>query len=289
MTELAGDQLDGNDVRVSMDDLTDEPDGHASALAVPLVADSIASPRLVYGGLDLRHPDGADQAYSALYFEVARSGELGRVTFEGLDAVRGSRGEQWPYKVVDHAQDGWVYLVEGAGWLRERHAYEMRHYKTPLLDTHQHYLFVFHDEFVEAIAEGIWFDLADRDDQLAAPPTHPLSPLSPELPNETFASAQGLVWQLQRSPRGDAELLQASRYCSQRVYQFNLTLDGQTRESASIWVRTTRHGLVSRFTRPWPVGEVARTEGFAQPSDFAQQWETYLAEVAQRRSQMGKQ
>ena len=270
------------------EDLNDALDGQASALAVPLVADSVAPPRLVYGGLDLRNPDGADQAYAAFYFDVARTGDLGRVTFEGLDAVRGSRGEHWPYHVVDHTSGDWVYLVEGAGWLPERHAYEMRHYKTPLLETHQHYLFTFHDEFIEAIAEGIWFDLADRADPLAAPSTHPLSPLPADLPGETYTSTQGLVWELQRSQHSDAELLRASRYCSQRVYQFNLTLDGATREAASIWLRTTKNGLVSRFTRPWPIGEVARAQGFAQPRDFDEQWANHLAEVAQRRRQMDK-
>jgi hypothetical protein len=30
-----------------------------------------------------------------------------------------------------------------------------------------------------------------------------------------------------------------------------------------------------------------RLEGFAQPTDFLEQWETYLLEVAQRRRQMG--
>jgi hypothetical protein len=56
-------------------------------LVVPLAADSVGPPRLVYGSLNLHSPGGVDQAYTALYFEVARSADLGRVTFEGLDAV----------------------------------------------------------------------------------------------------------------------------------------------------------------------------------------------------------
>jgi len=80
-----------------------------------LTADSVASPRLVYGGLDLSAPEG--------------SNELGRVTFEGLDAVRASRGEYLPFDV-------------------------------------------FHDEFAEAIAAGIWLDLADRANPFAPPGSH---------------------------------------------------------------------------------------------------------------------
>jgi hypothetical protein len=135
---------DGNDDGVATGDGVGSPAAEAHAFAVPLVADSVASPRLVYGTLDLRSPDSADQGYAALYFEVARSGDLGRVTFEGLDAVRGARGEYPPYGVDRYEPDDWVFIVQGSAWLSERHDYEMRHYATLLLDTHQHYLFAFH-------------------------------------------------------------------------------------------------------------------------------------------------
>ena len=66
-------------------------------MVVPLIADSVASPRLVYGGLELSDTGEMDPAYPALYLVVAGSGDLGRVTFEGLDAIRGSRGEYLPF------------------------------------------------------------------------------------------------------------------------------------------------------------------------------------------------
>jgi hypothetical protein len=66
---------------------------------VPLTADSVASPRLVYGGLDMASDAGRDDACTAIYFVVAGSGSLGRVTFEGIDAVRGARGETLPYDI----------------------------------------------------------------------------------------------------------------------------------------------------------------------------------------------
>ncbi len=95
------------------------------------------------------------------------------------------------------------------------------------------------------------------------------------------------MWELRRSPRSDADLIRDSRYCSQRVFQLNLLLDGTNCESATIWLRTLDGVLVSRMTRPW-VGEVARMEGLARPADFSEQWEGYLAEVAQRRRQLGR-
>ena len=75
-----------------------------------------------------------------------------------------------------------------------------------------------------------------------------------------------------------------SRLCSQRVFQFNLVLDGDNREAASIWIRAVDDTLVSSIRRPW-VGEFGRVEGFAPPEDFSPQWEAYLDEVAQRRRQ----
>jgi hypothetical protein len=38
------------------------------------------------------------------------------------------------------------------------------------MNTHQHYTFAFHDEFIEAIAEGIWFDVTDPARPLPSPP-----------------------------------------------------------------------------------------------------------------------
>jgi hypothetical protein len=87
-----------------------------SALAVPdvpLAADSVAPSRLVYGSLDLASDTGRDDAYTAIYFAVAGNGSPGRVTFEGLDAVRGARGETLPYELRQPRQAGtWVFTVD---------------------------------------------------------------------------------------------------------------------------------------------------------------------------------
>lgn len=74
----------------------------------------------------------------------------------------GPRGETPPYEITKaRAAGDWVFTVEDSSWLAERHHYEMQRYSTPLLEAHQHYVFQFHDEFAEAIAEGIWLDAAD--------------------------------------------------------------------------------------------------------------------------------
>ena len=79
-----------------------------------------------------------DDGYAAVYFPVAGSGALGRVTFDGLDAVRAARGEMLPYDLtVPQAAGEWVFTADGSPWLGERHHYEMQRYSTSLLDTHQ--------------------------------------------------------------------------------------------------------------------------------------------------------
>lgn len=232
---------------------------------------------------------GRDASYPAVYFEIAGSRALGRITFEGLDAIKAARGELLPYGTAKPRTPGdWMFTVGDSPWLAERHHYEMQHYSTPLLETHLHYVFQFHDEFAEAIAEGIWLDAPDPSRPFDRPAQHPLDPLPGSLPGERFLSPSGIEWELRRSPRADNELSNGSHLCSQRVCQFDLVLDGRTSEGASIWLRT-RNGLTtSRFVRPWPSGELARLEGLAQPTDFTEAWEACLAAVAERRHTIGR-
>ena len=79
-----------------------------------------------------------------------------------------SRGEVAPY---DDGNDfsSWVYVVENSAWLGERHAYEWGNHETPLLETHQHYLFrVVHEGSVaEAAASGV---------KVSVPPVRPAAP-----------------------------------------------------------------------------------------------------------------
>jgi hypothetical protein len=261
----------------------------ARSVEVPLTADSVAPPRLVYGGLNLAPDADRDNAYAAIYFAVAGNGQLGRVTFEGIDAVRAARGETLPYDISPpRTREEWVFTVDESPWLAERHNYEMQRYSTSLTDTHQHYVFQFHDEFAEAIAEGIWIDIADPARPYATPARHPLAKLDPGLPHEQFQSASGIQWELRRATASDAELISASRLCSQRLYQLNLVLDERSREGASIWLRTRNGRTVSRLARPWPGKELGRREGIARPGDFEDAWNNYLADVAQRRREMGR-
>lgn len=278
-----------DDVRMAKNDPDAQLILSARSVEVPLVADSVAPPRLVYGSLDLASGTDVDDGYAAVYFRVEENGLLGRVTFEGLDAIRAARGETLPYDIRPRRERGdWVFAVDDSAWLAERHHYELRRYSTPLTDTHQHFVFQFHDEFAEAIAEGIWFDIADPARPQARPARHPLAELDTGIAGERSRSVSGIDWEARRAPGPASELISGSRLCSQRLYQLNLLLDGHSREGASIWLRTKNGRTVSRLVRPWPGGELARREGVVGPDDFEVPWESYLAEVARRRRQMGR-
>jgi len=258
----------------------------AHPLAVPLQADSVLSPRLSYRhAAPFTGTDGPD----AVYFPLPHpeTGQ-GRVTFEGLDAVRAGRGEYMPYAcAVPYTRGDWVYEISDSPWLLERHTYEFEHYQTPLIGSYHHYLFRFHDECVEVIAQGIWFDVPDPARPSALPVDHPLANLSAHAPQETRQSPSGIVWETRRSPKADATLIEDSELCSQRLYQFNLVLDGQSRESASVWLRTVDGRTTTRMERPW-VGAVRSRDGLAAPEDFLAGWEEHVASVAARRRAMGK-
>lgn len=254
---------------------------------VPLTTDTVAPCRLTFGWLGVAGPAEHAPGYvsNALFFEVQDAGTLGRVTFEGLDSIRASRGEVAPYD-DRHDFSSWVYTVQDSAWLAERHEYEWINYQTPLLDTHEHYLFRFHDEFVEAIAAGIWLDLAPESDPFLLDEGHPMASGAP-LVADARGVTQRLAWEVRRTTRSNEELLTASRYCSQLLFDYTLHLDGQSSTSASALLRTRRGITQSRLTRPW-AGTVATIDGIAEPGDFAPAWQDYCHGVAQRRIEMGR-
>lgn len=261
---------------------------HASRavpLSVPLKADAVGPCRLTFGHLAVA---GADEgttrpADNALFFETSDD-LLGRVTFEGLDAIRASRGEAAPYD-DGHDFSSWVYDVLGSTWLAERHSYEWRNYETPLLETHQHYLFRFHDEFVEAIAQGIWVDTVS--------PSVPFT-IGTEHPGSTFplgrivdhGEAHGVSWQIRSTEVEEQTLIDHSALCSQRLFEFSVHLDGTDGVCATAFVRTRDGRTRTHLTRPW-VGIVASVDGIAAPGSFAAQWDGYCREVVARRQEMG--
>src|SRR3954470_24627874 len=187
-------------------------------IAVPVEADSVDSPIVSYGG----------GAPTSINF-VTRDERWGRVTFEKLDSIRVCRGEYDAYPI--HRNSGnpprWVSVVKPSPWLRERYRYEKEHYERAyefggsveeMLSDYSHYVFRFHDEFVEVIGDGIWFEVGDDcliDSEFSA--GHPFTDLAWDASGETFESA-GIVCQVRRNTRLIDELLKGAELCSQKLF-----------------------------------------------------------------------
>ena len=260
----------------------------ARGIQVPLTAETVVSP-------EIRYCMGADEAnqMTCLIFWLNESpGYIGRVTFEGFDAIRCCRGEYMPYEDDwtgdDYGQYPWVWEIDNSSWLQQRHKYEIKHYETPLLEEYVHYLFSFHDEFVELIAKGIWFEKLPYEEAGQLPVEHPLTDLPATLAAEHFSVA-GIECQVCHNPLSPDDLIEQSELCSQTVFQYYMTLDGKTEPSYAALVRTIRGITMTRLRGGLFYGDRLEVEGVGRESRFRGAFEEYVAEVAERRRLKGRQ
>jgi hypothetical protein len=257
----------------------------ARGLRVPLKADSIEAPAVTYG----RGP-------AAINF-LADDGRWGRITFENLDAIRVCRGEFDPYDSGGDADgSSWVSVVDDSPWLRERFEYERRHYAhayefggdvNEMNRDFSHYVFRFHDQFVEALSPGIWFEVSDAfigDRDLD--PTHPALDLPASEAAERFA-AHGITCQVRRNPRPLPEILDAAVYGSQKLLQIAAELDGSATPDWTLSVRV-RDGRPETSLRSYFGKVEARFEGVSDLDAVRPRIEAWLSEVRERRKEMGK-
>jgi len=264
---------------------TAPPLAHVFAFPYPL--NTVDSPRIVYGG----------DRPTALHYLDREDTHHVRLTFQGLDALRVCRGEYPPYEEAP-SELGYtgVYLVENSPWLRERHAYEARHYRESyqfngdvdeMLTDFEHYLFSFHDEYVEVLAQGLLFEVSRRPFALDAPHKQPRwLNLQPSHVTERFV-VDGLTCQVRTSPLSRDALLERAQYCSVPLYQFALELEGRPSVSASMDVRV-RRGETRSLWRTYFGNVKARLPGVATLEQAKALIEPWIHEVAERRRAMGK-
>ena len=152
-----------------------------------------------------------------------------------------------------------------------------------LTDTH-HYLFVFHDEFVEVLARGLWFERAAEPWTPVAPltPDHPARPLTPETRVEQ-GEHNGVRFELRASSRSAAELVADGRLHSQPV--FELVLDDADRPAAQrVRSRTDHDGTGVRAWIDGGLGvEWATFDHVPARDEVMPLLRTYMSEVAERR------
>lgn len=258
----------------------------ARGLEVPLEADSVDSPIVQYGG-----------EMTAIHF-TTDDGRWGRVTFERLDSIKVSRGEYEPFpSAPGHGKTfHWVTTISNSAWLCERFEYEKRHYGNAynfggdvnkMLTDFSHYVFSFHDQFVEVLAAGIWFE---SDDEMLGgrepDPDHPLSGLKHVEPVERFEHA-GITCQVRRNPLPMDEIQTRARLCSQPILEVAAELDGRTGTDWSLTHRV-RDGVGITSLRGYFGHPASTFETVPDLQAIRPPINTWLEEVRERRKAMGK-
>lgn len=236
----------------------------------------------------LRYDEG-----SLILFYVAVDEESHvRVTFEGLDSMRAARGEYSPYWSEENDDYSSIAVVQPSPWLKERHEYESAHYgesyewgrgaDTMLVDTH-HYLFLFHDGFIEILARGVWFE--PRAEPLRQTheigPGHPFGVLPPDA---QLASGEhdGIRFEVRGSSRPEARLIADARLCSQPLLQ--LFIDGGSRPDRQVRVRASIDGDAVWADVIGALGvETDRFDHVPTLEEVLPDFRAWVSEVAERR------
>lgn len=254
---------------------------------VPVEADSVAGPTVIY-----------DDGFAAINF-VAEDAGWGRVTFEKLDSIRVCRGEHEPYEIesTEELRFLWVAVIENSPWLRERFAYEKKHYGNSynfngdvdeMIRDFSHYVFHFHDQFVEALCAGIWFETTDDcsgDRELSS--NHLLLDLVPSTASDSFV-AHGITCEVRKNPRPMNEILADAALCSQKLLQFGARLGGSFSPAWTLAIRA-RDGKVKSYLNG-PLGNTRvtyeRIAGLSEVRPYVEEW---LQQVRERRRELGLQ
>lgn len=257
----------------------------AKGIIIPVFADYVLSPDVLYS-----------DELTGIYFQTDDE-QYGRITFENLDALKICRGENLPFN--DDWKEGqdctWIYKVENSKWLKERFDYENENYGSSyefggnvneMLTDFSHYVFKFHDQFVEVIARGFWFEkdktsLFKRELQVG----HPFLNL-PDSNIEKFVS-HNLTCQIRTNPKPQDKLVSDAKFCSQKLIEFALELEGKASVDNSL-ILSYRNGKLISCLRGYFGKQIVDFEGIAKFEDVKPYIDKYMKEVYERRKQMSK-
>lgn len=248
-------------------------------ISIPIIADSVISPDFFYGDC------------TGIYF-VTDDDQYGRITFENLDSVKICRGEAMPYK-FDYSlanYGDWIYQVENSKWQQERFEYENKFYGdsyefggnvNEMLTDFKHYLFSFHDQFIEVISRGFWFEKSEIPlfgKELME--GHPFLPL-PEEHTEKITK-HSLKSQIRKNRKPKEQLIFDAQFCSQKIFQFALELDGKATVDNTV-VLSYRNGKLISTLRGYFGKKELQFDGFARLEQVTPFIEKYMLEVYERR------
>lgn len=260
-------------------------------IQIPVIADSVLSPQLHYGNTYYNEP------ITGIYFNTEDE-HFGRITFENLDSFKISRGEMLPfdYDWATHQRGVWVFRVENSQWLLERYQYEKKHYGSAYefggnveeMKTHfRHYIFSFHDQFVEVIARGFWFEKSQENlfgKELIK--GHPFLPL----PRTDFSSFEkyGLICRVFTNDNPIVELIQNAQFCTQKLMEFALELGGKVSVNHTLTLTLDEEMNVKSNLHGYFGNKKVSFAGIATLNTVKPYLEKYMKEVFERRKQNDK-
>ena len=254
------------------------------AIKISVIADAVLSPDVYYG-------DGI----TGIYFETEDE-KFGRITFQNLDAIKICRGELMPYK-YNYENNGsdiiWIYKIENSQWLAERFKYENQHYGSSyefggnvneMLTDFGHYLFSFHDEVVEVIARGFWFEEAENN--LFKQPLqagHPFLNL-PETESKLFETA-GIRYKAIFNTTSLDQLVRDSQFCEQRLIEIAIEFAGKYSVSYTLMLMERQGQLIS-VLRPCFGHPDFEKEGVATFEDIKPFIDQEMMKISERRKEI---
>jgi len=252
----------------------------AKGIIIPVLADDVFSPDVYYG-----------EKLTGIYFQT-QDDEWGRITFYNLDAIKICRGENLPYE--DDWKAGqeitWVYKVENSKWIKERFKYENENYGSSyefggnvneMLTDFSHYVFKFHDQFVEVIANGFWFEKDSSSlFKKELKDGHPFLPL-PEINIKTFES-YCIKYKAVFNPLGIDILIRDTKYCPQKLIEFAVEFEGKYSVSQTLIIMQRQGKLIS-ILRQFIGRSLFEKEGVATFDEIKPVVDKYIGEVAERR------
>ncbi|MCA5005214.1 hypothetical protein [Sphingobacterium bovistauri] len=236
-------------------------------IQIPVIADYVLSPIVIY-----------NDEFTSINFETEDEA-FGRITIQNLDAIKICRGELPPYhdptEIEDYIPGTWVYKVENSDWLHERYHYEKEHYEQAyewgnsvdeMLTDYTHYFFRFHDEFVEVITKGFWYEQA-KESFVGKPLTknHPFLAIDNGFSDEMTIGEKKYFFK--HNPLAVEILENQAQFCQQKLIEVWLSLPKDDFVEGSLRIKNTNGKTIS-FYQPTFGKAVFIKEGISTIEDL---------------------
>ncbi|CAA6821454.1 MAG: Unknown protein [uncultured Sulfurovum sp.] len=253
------------------------------SMLLPIKADSVLSPKVYY-----------DNEQTGIYF-FTEEDKYARITFENLDSIKVSRGEMLPlhYDWSKNPSGAWGFKVKNSTWLQQRYEYEKKHYGEAyefggdvedMKKYFSHYIFSFHDQFVEVIAKGFWVEESKEPlFEKALGLGHPFKRLTDE---KSFVFEwNGMVLEVCETTLKQEDLIKNTSFCTQKILECYVDKKRESPPEYSLVLSKKGNKVLSEL-HGYLGNREAIFNGLATFLDIKPYVQKYMDEVAQRRKEI---